>query len=73
MSIELKSDWQTILTRAWSMRLIILSAVLSGLEVAMPFVREIVDIQPGTFAVLSFVSTASAGIARVIAQPKAGL
>ena len=55
------------------MRLIVLAALLSGFEVALPSLREALEpldlIPPGVFAGLSFVATAAAGIARLVAQP----
>ena len=70
-------NWRDILTRAWSMRFILLAATLSGFEVALPILREAIEpldlVPPGVFAGLSFLATAAAGIARIIAQPKAGL
>lgn len=75
--MQLKDNWKEILTRAWSMRLIILASLLSGFEVALPVIRETIEplqiVPTGVFAILSFVATAAAGIARVVAQPKAGL
>jgi len=75
--MELAQDWKLILQKAWSMRLIILAALLSGFEVALPILREAIEplqlVPHGAFAVLSFVATAAAGIARLVAQPKAGL
>ena len=69
--MQLKDNWKEILTKAWSMRL------MSGFEVALPVIREIIEplqiVPTGVFAILSFVATAAAGIARVMAQPKAGL
>jgi len=66
-------DWKTILAKAWSVRLIILAALLSGLEVAMPIVGQTIEplgiIPPGVFAILSAVTSAGALIARVMAQP----
>jgi hypothetical protein len=75
--MELTYNWRDILTKAWSMRFILLAAVLSGFEVALPILREAIEplglIPPGAFAALSFIATAAAGIARIVAQPKAGL
>lgn len=71
------SNWKTVATKAWSFRFIILAAVLSGFEVALPIMREAIEplglVPPGVFAGLSFIATAAAGIARIVAQPKAGL
>ena len=75
--MELKSNWRDIATKAWSFRFIILAAMLSGFEVALPILREAIEplglIPTGVFAGLSFVATAAAGIARIVAQPRAGL
>lgn len=75
--MELISNWKTVAAKAWSMRFIILAAVLSGFEVALPVMREAIEplglVPPGVFAALSFVATAAAGVARIVAQPKAGL
>jgi hypothetical protein len=75
--MTLLTNWRDVLTKAWSMRLIILSGLLSGFEVALPVLREAIEplqiVPTGAFAVLAFVTTAAAGIARIVAQPKAGL
>lgn len=62
----LTHNWQDILKRAWSVRLIVLAAILSACEVALPVVP--VDIPPKTFAVLSGLVTALALVARIVAQ-----
>ncbi len=72
--MELIYNWKTVVAKAWSFKFIILAAVLSGFEVALPIMREAIEplglIPPGAFAALSFVATAAAGIARIVAQPK---
>lgn len=76
-SVNLAYNWRDIMTKAWSFRFIILAALLSGFEVALPILREAIEplglVPTGVFAGLSFIATAAAGIARIIAQPKAGL
>lgn len=59
-------NWRRVLKRAWSVRLIVLAALLSGLEVALPFFGEFIP--PGIFAALSFLTVAGAFIARILAQ-----
>ncbi|MDD3965330.1 MAG: hypothetical protein PHD99_04780 [Candidatus Moranbacteria bacterium] len=75
--MELIYNWREIVAKAWSVRLIIVAALLSGLEVALPVMREVIEplglVPPGVFAGLSFIVTAAAGVARIVAQPKAGL
>lgn len=72
--MTLVNDWQGILKKAWSMRLILLAGLLSGLEAAMPAISnffQLLDIiPPGTFAILSVLVSAGAGISRLVAQPK---
>lgn len=64
--MKLLDNWKAIITKAWSMRLMILAAVLSGVEVVLPFFSE--AIPRGTFAVLSGVTVAGAFVARLVAQ-----
>lgn len=64
--MKLTSDWLTILKRAWSIRLIILSGALTGLEVALPLFG---DAMPrGVFAALSALASIAALWARLTAQ-----
>lgn len=73
----LLQNYRQIMRKAWSFRLIILSGLLSGIEVAMPVLREAIEplqvVPTGTFALATILTTAAAGIARIVAQPKAGL
>ena len=64
--MKLYDNWKTILKKAWSMRLMGLAAVLSGVEVALPFFQD--SFPRGVFAGLSFVSVAGAFVARLVAQ-----
>lgn len=66
--MKLTANWRAVLVHAWSVRLMLLAALLSGIEVALPLVRDFLPITPGAFAVLSFASTAGAVIARVVQQ-----
>ena len=68
--MKLIDDWKAVAKRAWSMRLIVLSAVLSAAEVALPYLDD--RFPRGTFAVLAGVVSLAAGIARVLAQPEPG-
>lgn len=66
--MQLIDNWKAVAAKAWSSRLAWLSAVLSALEVILPYFTGLVD--PGTFAVLAVLVSAAAGIARVVAQPE---
>lgn len=59
-----------VLKHAWSVRLLAVSLVLSGLEVALPLLHGILPVSQGTFALLSFFATVGAGLARFVVQRK---
>ena len=61
-------NWRAVLTRAWSVRLIVLAAILSGAEVALPMLDGILPIPPGTFAAVAGFVSAGALLARITAQ-----
>ena len=65
--MELLPDWKRIARRAWSIRLSIIAAMLSGAEVVLPL---FIDVLPrNLFASLSFVAGVGAAVARVVSQP----
>ena len=64
--MTLYPNWKTIVRKAWSIRLIILAGLLSGIEVALQFFQH--TLPNGTFAALSAVATAGAFISRIVAQ-----
>lgn len=61
-------NWRRVLKHAWSVRLMILAATLSGLEVALPLINGYVDVSPGIFAALSGLTVAGAFMARLLVQ-----
>ena len=66
--MELLPEWKKIARRAWSIRLSIIAALLSGAEVVLPL---FIDVLPrNLFASLSFVAVVGAAVARVVAQPR---
>jgi len=64
--MKLVKDWRRVIRRAWSVRLMLFAAVLSGAEVALPFVGGFIE--PGRLALLSALVTAGAFVARILAQ-----
>jgi hypothetical protein len=64
--MTLYENWREILRKAWSIRLMVLAGLLSGIEVVLPFFSE--DIPRGPFAALSLVAVTAAFIARLMAQ-----
>lgn len=61
-------DWSRVLRRAWSIRLILLAALLSGVEVALPILDAVIEFPRGWFAAASAFVTMAALVARIIAQ-----
>lgn len=64
--MTLVSDWKRILRKAWSVRLILLAGLLSGVEVLLPFFND--RMPRGSFALASFVIANAALVARLVAQ-----
>ena len=64
--MNLNPEWRSILQRAWSVRLMLLSGALSAAEVVVPIL--FVDMPRGQFAALSGAVTAAALVARIVAQ-----
>lgn len=71
--MRLVDDAKWVFQRAWSVRLLAIAALLSGLEVTIQvMVGFSIDplIPPGIFAVISGIVTVAALIARFVAQSK---
>lgn len=62
----LNPDWRWIVRKAWSVRLMALAGLLSGLEVILPLFAH--DLPRGVFAAVSLVVIPAALIARVVMQ-----
>lgn len=69
MTVALVQNYRSILSRAWSVRLMALATVLSGAEAALAMLTpEILGIPQGVFAALAGVVSMAALVARVVAQ-----
>jgi len=66
--MRLGDDWKEILQKAWSIRLMILAGILSGIEVALPLIDGYIEIDRGIFAAASGIVVMAAFIARLVAQ-----
>lgn len=66
--MRLIEDWKHVLKHAWSIRLVLLAALLSGLEVILPMFSDVIP--RNVFALLSLLVTVAAFIARITAQPR---
>lgn len=64
--MSLLPDWKRIVRKAWSVRLMVIAAALSGAEVALPFFSD--SIPRGLFAALSAFVVSGAFVARLMAQ-----
>ncbi len=61
-------NWRSVVRRAWSVKLMLLAAVLSGAEVAMPLLEHWPQVPTGLLALLSALTTTAAFIARITLQ-----
>ena len=68
--MKLVANWRDVLRHAWSIRLLILAGILSGVEVALPLLDGLLPIPQGIFAGLSGLVVCGAFVARLIAQQK---
>jgi hypothetical protein len=66
--MKLVAGWLHVLRKAWSVRLILLAGILSGLEVALPYLGDAYPIPTGVFAALSVLVTMAAFAMRIISQ-----
>lgn len=65
---QLTDDWKVVLRHAWSVRFIAAAALLSGVEFVLPIFMDNPPISRGAFAVLAFLASIAAAIARFVAQ-----
>lgn len=72
-TMSLLPEWKSVLSRAWSVKFMVLAALLSGVEVVMQILEPSVSatMPKGLFAALAGLTTAGALVARVLAQNEA--
>lgn len=66
--MRLVTNWRAVLRHAWSVRLILLAIVFTGIEAAWPYLDGLLPIPRGLFALLSGLVSSAALYARFIAQ-----
>ena len=66
--MRLVDNWKKVLRHGWSVRLIAIAGLLSGIEVALPILDSWILIPRGLFAIASFIVTCLAFWARLVAQ-----
>jgi len=64
--MKLIANWRDVLTKAWSVRLMILAGLLTGVEVILPLFIE--SMPRNVFAGLSLVVVSAALVSRIMAQ-----
>jgi hypothetical protein len=70
--MRLASDWKRVLRHAWSVRLIVIAGILSGIEAVLPLigafpVSQAIQI---AIAIATPIVVAAAFVARLVAQEK---
>ena len=67
-------DWKQVIRKAWSIKFMVLAALLSGVEVVFQIIEPAMsaDMPKWLFASLAGMVTAGALVARVLAQNEAG-
>jgi hypothetical protein len=65
--MQLIDNWKAVAVKAWSMRFIALSVLLSALEAVLPYLDYLFP--RGVFAVLAGVVSVGAAVSRLMAQP----
>ena len=67
---KVRKDWKWILRRAWSVKLILVAGLLTGLEVFLPLIFDhgLLVTSPWIYPVAMLILTTAALIARIIAQ-----
>lgn len=64
--MKLRSDWEKVARKAWSMRLMLLAGLLTGAETVLPYFAD--DLPRGLFSLVSVAVIASAMVARLVVQ-----
>lgn len=64
--MKVLKEWKLLVRKAWSLRLMAIAAVLSGLEAIAPFAAPWLGQR--TFALILFSIVAAAFVARLLAQ-----
>lgn len=66
--LELVENWRDVARLAWSIRLNVLAAVLTGIEFAIPLFYDDPPIARGLFALVALLVSLAAAFARFVAQ-----
>jgi hypothetical protein len=61
-------NWKDVLARAWSVKLLVLAGVLTGIEAALPLLDGYIDVSRTVFSLVTLIVVAAAFGARFVAQ-----
>jgi hypothetical protein len=64
--MKLYHNWSQILRKSWSLKFIILAAILTACEAILPMYWD--EFSRETFAALTFITIIAAFVARLVAQ-----
>jgi hypothetical protein len=68
--MKIVGNWRAVLRHAWSIRLMLMAGILSGLEIALPLLDGLLPIPQGLFAGLSGLVTCGALVSRLVVQSR---
>lgn len=68
--MKIVSNWYEIVKHAWSVRLIILAGLLTGLEAVVPDLPAFLNLTDRQFSALNFAVVTGAFVARLVVQKK---
>lgn len=71
--MKLLPDWRDVLSKAWSVKFMLLAIIASGAETAVAIMQPMWETQlpAGIFAALAGLLTSAAMVARLLAQREA--
>lgn len=61
-------NWKAVVTSAWSMRLMLVAVVLSGVEVMFPEFKDALGLDAATYAAVNGLIVAAAALSRILVQ-----
>lgn len=66
--MRLVANWRRVLRYAWSVRLIILAGLLTGIEALLPLFPDLFGLSPGWLGTVTFLIVMAALVSRFVAQ-----
>lgn len=61
-------NWKAVVTSAWSMRLMLVAVVLSGVEMMFPEFKDALGLDASTYAAINGLIVAAAALSRILVQ-----